>query len=199
VRNKRENRSNFDSLPRAKNLLLQYAIFVTWCFWCQSHVWKFSRPKDTHKNSYSSILGKRFSPLFLTTTPVGRFGMSLFFGGLLDLNFFHMCKQHRCVPTPKIPCGKKILQYLGGCQSWQLWNISYSYPLLVNLEYLFLNQSCSFDIWYTCFQHNNDFVSKISCINNNFLALGRVSKLAAVWALSLELHKVPILVSPHCT
>jgi hypothetical protein len=29
--------------------------------------------------------------------------------------------------------------------------------------------------------------------------LGRVSKLAAVWALSLELHKVPISVSPHCT
>ena len=94
---------------------------------------------------------------------------------------------------------KKILQSLGGCQSWQLWNISYSYPLLVNLEYLFLNQSSSFEIWYTCCQHNNDFVSKISCINKKFPALGRVSKLAAMWALSLELHKVPISLSPHCT
>jgi hypothetical protein len=27
-------------------------------------------------------------------------------------------------------------------------------------------------------------VPKISCINNNFLALGRVSKLATMWALS---------------
>ena len=119
--------------------------------------------------------------------------------GSFGLEFFHMCKQHKYVPTPKIPCEKKILQSLGGCQSWQLWNISYSYPLLVNLEYLFLYQSSSFEIWYTCCQHNNDFVSKISCINNNFPALGRVSKLAAVWALSLELHKGTISVSPHCT
>jgi hypothetical protein len=107
-----------------------------------------------------------------------------------------MCKQHKDVPTPEIPCDKKILQSLGACQSWQLWNISYSYPLLVNLEYLFFNQSSSFQIWYTCCQHNSNFVSKISNINNYFPALGRVSKLAAVWALSLELH---ISVSPHCT
>ena len=42
-------------------------------------------------------------------------------------------------------------------------------------------------------------MSKFSCMNNNFPTLGRVSKLAAVWALSLELQKVPISVSPHCT
>jgi len=42
-------------------------------------------------------------------------------------------------------------------------------------------------------------VPKISSINNNFLALGRVSKLATMWALSLELHKTTISVSPHCT
>jgi hypothetical protein len=31
-----------------------------------------------------------------------------FFVGLLDLNFFHMFKKHRDVPTPKNPCEKKI-------------------------------------------------------------------------------------------
>jgi hypothetical protein len=94
---------------------------------------------------------------------------------------------------------KNFSQSLGGCQSWQLWNIYYSYPLLVNIEYLFYYQSSSFEIWYTCCQPNNDFVPKISCINNNFLALRRVSKLATMWALSLELHKATISVSPHCT
>ena len=111
--------------------------------------------------------------------------------------FFHICKQHKNVPTPKMPCEKKIRQSLGGCQCWQLWNISYSYPLLVKILNIFIfYQSSSLEIWYTCCQHNNDFVSKISCINNNFPALRRMSKLAAVWALSLELHKVPISVSP---
>jgi hypothetical protein len=89
VRNKGENRSNFDSLPtRAENLLFPHEIFVTWSLWCWSHVWEFSRPKDTHKNSYSSILGKRFSPLFLTTTLVGRFGMSLSFCRSFGLECF---------------------------------------------------------------------------------------------------------------
>jgi hypothetical protein len=27
-----------------------------------------------------------------------------FFVGLLDLNFFHMCKQHKYVSTPKLSC-----------------------------------------------------------------------------------------------
>jgi hypothetical protein len=36
-----------------------------------------------------------------------------FFVGLLDLNFFHMCKQHEDVPTPKIPCEKKNSSILG--------------------------------------------------------------------------------------
>jgi hypothetical protein len=87
-RNQGDNRSNFDSLPtRAENMLFQYEIFVTWSLWCWSHVWKFSRPKDTHKNNYSSILGKRLSPLFLTTKPVGRFGMSLSFCRSFGLEF----------------------------------------------------------------------------------------------------------------
>jgi hypothetical protein len=91
VRNKGENCSNFDSLPtRVENMLFQHETFVTWSLWCWSHVWKFSRPKDTHKNSYSSILGKRFSPLFLTTTLVGRFGMSLSFCRSFGLEFFHV-------------------------------------------------------------------------------------------------------------
>jgi hypothetical protein len=54
VRNKGENRfttSNFDNLPRADNVFFQYENFVTWSLWCWSHVWKFSRPKDTHKNN----------------------------------------------------------------------------------------------------------------------------------------------------
>jgi hypothetical protein len=42
-------------------------------------------------------------------------------------------------------------------------------------------------------------VFKISYINKKIPALGKVSKLAIVWALSLELHKVPISVSPRCT
>ena len=119
--------------------------------------------------------------------------------GLLDLNFFKCVNNIKTFLLQKFHVKKKFLQSLGGCQSWQLWNISCNYPLLVNLEYLFFNQSSSFEIWYTCCQHNKNFVSKISYINNNFLALARVSKLAAVWALSLELHKVPISVSPHCT
>jgi hypothetical protein len=53
------------------------------------HMYEIFQGQKMHKkNSYSSILGKRFSPLFLTTTPIDRFGMSLFFVGLLDLNFF---------------------------------------------------------------------------------------------------------------
>ena len=105
--------SNFDSLPRAENLLFQYEIFVTWSLWCWSHVWKFSRPKDTHKNSYSistNVVVKQlcFSQLHMLVDLEYHF-----FCGSFGLEFFHMCKQHKDVPTPKIPCEKKNSSILG--------------------------------------------------------------------------------------
>jgi hypothetical protein len=78
----------FDSLPRAENLLFQNENFCHMILMMLITCMKISRPKDTYKNSYSSILGKRFSPLFFTTTPVGRFGMSLLFCRSFGLEFF---------------------------------------------------------------------------------------------------------------
>jgi hypothetical protein len=127
----------------------------------KDHVTKIS----CWNNRFSALVGRlskleRLSPLFLTTTPVGRFGIS-FFCESFGLEFFHMCKQHKYVSTLKLSCEFFFSEFLGGCQSWQLWNISYNYPLLVNIEYLFYYQSSSFEIWYTCCQPNNNFVPKI--------------------------------------
>ena len=55
---------------------------------------------------------KRFSPLFLITTHVGRFGES-FFCESFGLEFFLMCRKHKDVPTPKISCEEKIPSIFG--------------------------------------------------------------------------------------
>jgi len=52
--------------------------------------------------------------------------------------------------------------------------------MLVDFEYVFLNESFGLEIWPTYYQHRDGLMSKIRWQKNNFSALGRVSKLVVV-------------------
>jgi len=52
--------------------------------------------------------------------------------------------------------------------------------MLVDVEYLFLNESFGLEIWHTCYQHREGLMKKNSWQESNFSPLGRVSKLVVV-------------------
>jgi len=125
---------------------------------------------------------------------VGRLGICLFVW-IFGFENFHTCNQCRDGFKPKIPWANDFFESLGGCQSWHLWNFSHNYvpPLLVDFKYLFLNKFPGLETLYTCYQHKDDLVPKISCWNNKLSAQGRVLKLEAIkWFFHLFLTSIHV-------